>query len=187
MSALIALIAGLVSGAVTSVITYFATAAKIRLELATEYDKELRKERLSAYLELWPKLISLARYSAPSPVGRQLVMRTSEAMRDWYFDTGGIYLSRESRGPYFELKGTMQYIIDNPLILNNDGSLTDEWVVTLHRQASELRTSLSDDVGTRQEPFLRSRWSRKVHQKSSAKDASIESDWKARGADLSRP
>jgi hypothetical protein len=116
------------------------------------YDKELRKERLSAYLELWPKLISLARYSAPSPVGRQLVMRTSEAMRDWYFDTGGIYLSRESRGPYFELKGTMQYIIDNPLILNNDGSLTDEWVVTLHRQASELRTSLSDDVGTRQEP-----------------------------------
>lgn len=187
MSALIALIAGLVSGAVTSVITYFATAAKIRLELAIEYDKELRKERLSAYLELWPKLVSLARYSAPSPVGRQLVKSTSEAMRDWYFHTGGIYLSRESRGPYFELKGTMQYIIDNPLILNNDGSLTDEWVVTLHRQASELRTSLSDDVGTRQEPFLRSRWFRKAHQKSSAKDASSESDWKAKGADLSRP
>jgi hypothetical protein len=184
MSALIALIAGLVSGAVTSVITYFATAAKIRLELTIEYDKELRKERLSAYLKLWPKLKPLARYSPPSPVSRQLVKDTSEDMRDWYFDTGGVYLSRESRDHYFKLKGTMQKIIDDPEILEEDGSLPGKWVKTLHYEATRLRAALSDDIGTRQEPFLRSRWFRRVHQNSSAKDTSTESDWAASGADL---
>ena len=135
-------------------------------------------------MKLWPILKDMARYSAPKPVDRQLVKEISEAMRDWYFDKGdAIYLSRESRVPYFELKGTMQYIIDNPLILNNDGTLTREWVKTLHRQATDLRASLSDDVGTRQEPFLRSRWFRKVHRQSSAKDATTESDWVVHGAD----
>jgi hypothetical protein len=182
MSALVALIAGLVSGAVTSVITYFATAAKIRLELTIEYDKELRKERLDAYLKLWPKLKPLARYSPPSPVSHQLVKDTSEDMRDWYFDTGGVYLSRESRGHYFKLKGTMQEIIDHPPIPKKDGSLPDESVKTLHSEATRLRTALSDDVGTRQEPFLRSPWFRR-HQNSSAKDTSTESHWAASGAD----
>jgi hypothetical protein len=179
MSVLIALIAGLVSGAITSVITYFATAAKIRLELTIEYDKELRKDRLGAYLKLWPKLKPLARYSPPSPVGHQLVKKTSENMRDWYFDTGGVYLSRESRDRYFKLKATMQKIIDNPKIPEKDGSLPPGLVATLHDEATELRAALSDDVGTRQEPFLRSRRFRKVHQNSSAKDTSIESDYGA--------
>jgi hypothetical protein len=178
MSVLIALIVGL-SGAVTSIITYFATAAKIRLELTIEYDKELRKDRLNAYLKLWPKLKPLARYSPPSPVSHKLVKETSEDMRNWYFDIGGVYLSRESRGPYFELKKTMQKIIDHPEIPEKDGSLPGEWVATLHDQATVLRTALSDDIGTRQEPFLRSRRFRKVRQNSSAKDTSIESDYGA--------
>jgi hypothetical protein len=183
MSVLIALIAGLVSGAVTSVITYFATAAKIRLELTVEYDKELRKDRLRAYLKLWPKLKPLAKYSPPSPVTRQLVKDTSEDMRDWYFDTGGVYLSRKSRGPYFKLKGTMQEIIDYSEIEEEDGPLPKELVETIHREATRLRSALSDDVGTRQEPFLRSHWLRKVRQDASAEDISTESDWAASGAD----
>jgi hypothetical protein len=183
MSVLIALLAGLVSGAITSVITYFATAAKIRLELAVEYDKELRKDRLCAYLKLWPRLKALAKYSPPEPVSHQLVKRTSEDMRDWYFDIGGVYLSRESRGPYFKLKGMMQNIIDDPAMQKQVGSLPRERVTALHDQATKLREALSDDVGTRQEPFLRSRRFRKVHQKPRARAIPFEFDDATGGAD----
>jgi hypothetical protein len=183
MSVLIALLAGLVSGAITSVITYFATAAKIRLELAVEYDKELRKDRLCAYLKLWPKLKALAKYSPPEPVSHELVKRTSEDMRDWYFDIGGVYLSRESRGPYFKLKKEMQRIIDDPARQTQVGPIPSELVTTLHDHATKLREALSDDVGTRQEPFLRSRWFRRTHQNSDARATSFEFDDTASGAD----
>jgi hypothetical protein len=96
-----ALIAGFISGAITAVITYLATVAKTRLDLAVEYDKGLRKDRLDVYLKLWPMLKPLAKYSASEPARYQIVKQVSENMRDWYFDVGGIYLSKRSRGPYF--------------------------------------------------------------------------------------
>lgn len=90
------LLTGLVSGAITAVITYFVTLSKARLELTIEYDKELRQNRLEAYQKLWKIMKPLARYSAERPLTHQIVKQTSEAMRDWYFDAGGIFLSRAS-------------------------------------------------------------------------------------------
>lgn len=170
-----ALIAGLISAAITSVITYFATVAKIRFELAAEYDKELRKDRLDVYLKLWPMLKRLARYSAPEPASYQIVKQVSENMRDRYFDVGGIYLSQRSRGPYFDLKKEMQKIIDDAS--KQDGRLPDNEVEELHRKATRLRESLSNDIGTRQGSLLGSPWFRTGRAKSS------ESDHAARGAD----
>ncbi len=77
-----------------------------------EYDKELHNERLRVYKLLWPKLKPLARYSRENSITYQVIKDTSEQMRDWYFDTGGIYLSAKSRGPYFDLKDLMQKMID---------------------------------------------------------------------------
>src|SRR5215467_5409672 len=110
---LLSLLTGLISGAITAVVTYFATFAKARLDLTIEYDKELRQARLTAYKELWKLMKPLARYSPETAITYQIVKDTSASMRDWYFDSGGIYLSRESRGPYFDLKKAMQAIIDN--------------------------------------------------------------------------
>jgi hypothetical protein len=39
----LSLLTGLISGAITAVVTYYATFSKARLELTIEYDKELRK------------------------------------------------------------------------------------------------------------------------------------------------
>src|SRR6185295_2353645 len=111
---LLSLLTGLISGAITAVVTYFATLSKARLDLSIEYDKELRENRLTAYKELWKLLKPLARYSPETPLTHQVIKDTSESMRDWYFDVGGIFLSRASRTPYFALKQKMQKIIDNP-------------------------------------------------------------------------
>ncbi len=149
------LLTGLVSGALTAVITYFVTLSKARLELTVEYDKELRKSRLEAYQKLWKIMKPLARYSPEKPLTRELVKQTSEAMRDWYFDAGGIFLSRASREPYFALKREMQAIIDNPSLQEaTDAPLAKDLTHALHERGTSLRASLSDDIGTRKGPFV---------------------------------
>ena len=37
-----------------------------------------------------------------------MVKEVSENMREWYFETGGIYLSRQSHIPYFSLKEVIE-------------------------------------------------------------------------------
>ena len=147
-AALLSLLTGLISGAITAVVTYYSTYAKARLDLTIEYDKELRKSRLDVYRTLWPLLKPLARYSAERPLSREIATETSGQMRDWYFDGGGIYLSRESRGPYFALKDALQHVIDAPR------PLAPTLVARVHDAGTALRAELSNDIGTRRQSFL---------------------------------
>jgi len=146
--ALLSLPTGLTSGALTAVVTYYSTYAKARLDLTVEYDKELRKSRLEAYQKLWPLLKPLARYSAERPLSREIAQQTSERMRDWYFDGPGMYLSRQSRGPYFELKEALQHVIDDA------GPLDPALLARVHAAGTTLRAELSNDIGTRRQSFL---------------------------------
>jgi hypothetical protein len=148
------IIIGLISGIVGAVITYFTTRSKIRLELTAEYDKELRKKRLEVYQELWKLLKPLARFSRENPITYQIVKDTSENMRNWYFDTGGIFLTKESRIPYFALKKEMQKIIDNDDLEKSVEMIREEELNPILRQGNSLRTSLSEDIGTRKKPWI---------------------------------
>jgi hypothetical protein len=148
-------ITGLVSGILSSALTYFSTRSKIRLDLTVEYDKDLRNKRLELYKELWPKTKPLAEFSPEAPVTFDVIKAVSGDMRDWYFAEGGIYLSRLSRRPYFNLKSLMQEVLDDKL-------LQQDHTKPIHRPrlekilvaARELRTSLSDDIRTRNAPWL---------------------------------
>ncbi len=178
---LVSLLTGLVAGAISAVVTYFATRSKIRLDLTVENDKKLRDERLRVYKDLWVLLKPLARYSPEIPLTYQKIKDTSEKMRNWYFDEAkGIYLSKESRKPYFELKKSLQQIIDREdfkkkidedltkieikvkeeknfirKIFNKGNSEQAKNIIDKAlAQGMELRRSLSEDIGTRKEPFL---------------------------------
>jgi hypothetical protein len=148
-------ITGFVSGILSSVVTYFSTRSKIRLDLAVEYDKDLRQKRLELYRELWPKTKPLAEFSAEAPITFEVIKAVSGEMRDWYFAEGGIYLSKRSRRPYFNLKSLMQEIL-------NDNSLQQDHAKPIHGAqlkkilvaARELRTSLSDDIRARNAPWV---------------------------------
>ena len=152
---LLSLFAGLISGTITAVITYLATVSKVRLDLTVEYDKELHNERLRVYKLLWPKLKPIARYSRENPITYQVIKDTSEQMRDWYYDTGGIYLSAKSRGPYFSLKEMMQKMIDEIEDKNLDfNKKVKERLEPMMDAARKLRASLSSDIGSRRKSFV---------------------------------
>jgi hypothetical protein len=152
---LITLIISAASAGLSSVVTYLATRWKIRLELEAEYDKELRGVRIGVYKDLWKTLEPLARYSPPGPVTYITIKDLSERMRKWYFEGGGIYLSKKSREPYFGLKGSLKKIIDNEELRSKPNDPLDTKIIEpILEEGSKLRAGLSWDIGTRREPLL---------------------------------
>jgi hypothetical protein len=101
MNALITGLIGLASGAI---LAYLGAILKFRKDLEAEYDKDLRNKRMEAYKDLWSHLQVLARYDRPKPLNRQTLEELTVAMREWYFEIGGLYLSEEARKSYFDLK-----------------------------------------------------------------------------------
>jgi hypothetical protein len=148
-------ITGLVSGVISSALTYFSTRSKIRLDMRVEYDKALHDKRLELYKQLWPKTAPLARFAPHVPLTYNIVKTVSADMRDWYFKEGGIYLSKRSRKPYFALKEQMQQVIDDDALAAHPDTQIDEKARGLIIEAaSRLRTSLADDIRTRTGPWL---------------------------------
>ena len=145
---------GGVAGFVSAVITYFSTRFKTRLELTVEYDKELQKSRLEAYKKLWGMLDKFAKYGR-EPVTYEILRKVSDETRDWYFHEGGIYLTRASRTPYFDMKKKMQVLLEDKSLRDNPTAvIQEERLKPMLEAGSSLRTSLSDDIGTKRASWL---------------------------------
>jgi hypothetical protein len=155
-AASLSLIAGFVSGVISSVLTYFGTRSKIRLDMRAEYDKSLHDTRLELYKQLWPKTQPLGRFAPYEPLTWNIVTKVSSDMGHWYFfKEGGIYLSKQSRKPYFVLKTQLTKVILNKgLEAQPDEYIGDEARDAILDAASHLRTSLADDIRTRDAPWL---------------------------------
>jgi hypothetical protein len=151
------LLIGGAAGLVSAVITYFSTRFKTRLELAVEYDKELQKSRLDAYIKLWARLEGLARFGREKPITYEDLRKVSNETRVWYFQEGGIYLTEVSRQPYFHMKELMQPVLDNrSLACHSTQEIPPDLIDPIIRASSKLRTNLSDDIGTKRASWLRS-------------------------------
>jgi hypothetical protein len=149
------LITALLSGIVSSALTYFSTRSKIRLDMTVAYDKDLHNKRLELYKQLWPKTKPLAEFTRDSALTYDIVKTVAEETRDWYFDQGGIYLSKRSRKPYFRLKSLMQKVLDDKALQQNRSlALDTPRTKALLAAARHLRTSLADDIRARRGPWL---------------------------------
>jgi hypothetical protein len=144
------ILVGGAGGLVSAIITYFSTRAKIRLDLAAEYDKQLQESRLEVYKELWAMLEQLAKYGRVEPVTYAVIRSISDQTRTWYFQKGGIYLTERSRKPYFDWKKTMQPVLDtSESARQSDKEIEPHQRELIIAAASTLRTALSDDIGTK--------------------------------------
>ena len=140
---------GGVAGLVSAVITHFSTRAKVRLDLAAVYDKELQENRLAVYKKLWAMLEQLSRYGRTQPVTNAVLRGISDQTRSWYFQEGGIYLTERSRDPYFEWKKAMQPALDEGVGADPNAEVDPEQLKLIIDSGSTLRTALSDDIGTK--------------------------------------
>jgi hypothetical protein len=109
----------------------------------------LRAERIGSYKELWALLEPLAKYARPKPFTREVAQKLSEDLRTWYFHTGGIYLSENSRKPYFALQDALHQIANTRDTAQPTAALPDKDFERVRRQGSDLRAALAEDLGTR--------------------------------------
>ena len=150
MTSLLIGISGAVAAAlVTGLLTYFVTAWKVRRDLYIEYDRGLRSDRLGAYVELWAWTQSFSRYRPVAVTGGGAT-ELLDRLTDWYYQQGGMYLSAAARGKYFAfmdlLKGAAESADEN-------AELAKVSFKRLQNCASELRSQITADVGTREPPL----------------------------------
>jgi hypothetical protein len=138
-----------VTGAVGLIAGIVGTAYKSRKALESTYDIDLRKARIDVYKKLWTELQVLAKYSPP-PFKRETVEQLSVAMRRWYFEQGGIFLSKRARNAYFDLQ---EALIQTLECLDDPAPLRE----LLRKRGSRLRTTMAEDIATRVAPQLGSK------------------------------
>lgn len=144
-----ALIGG-AAGVLSAVITLVFYPWKLRSDLAAAYDKQLQEQRLDAYKQLWAMLEPLARYGREKPLTVSVLRGVSDATRTWYFHVGGIYLTVATREPYFRLKALLQELADDATLGESpDRPVSEQRLAAVIAAGSDLRTHLSDDIGTK--------------------------------------
>jgi hypothetical protein len=148
-----ALISGLIGLVVSAVGTYLGIHWKIRKDLEAKYDESLRSLRLDAYRELWSLTKPLAAFARLGNPLREELETLSLALKDWYFDKGGLYLSEETRDACIALQRTLSAVSASDRWADpNLERLDDATFDRLREIASRLRTRMTYDVGTRR-PF----------------------------------
>ena len=119
-----------------------------RRNLETQYDIDLRKERIGAYQELWACFEPLAFYSPPGPVTFKTVRDISTTMREWYFTKGGLFVSTEARDVYFRLQRELTKTAHSHGV-DAVGELDFDRREHIKALTSRLRTQMAEDVKTR--------------------------------------
>jgi hypothetical protein len=139
----------LASAVVGGALTYVTTIVKIRQDLAAQYDANLRQDRIKFYQQLWMTLEPLARYAPASPFTFHTAEDLATALRKWYFEQGGLFLSAAARDAYFALQDALKELKGQPI-----DPVPQETLKALMDLGSALRTHLSSDVGTRAKAML---------------------------------
>lgn len=140
-----ALVATVITAVVAAVLAAVGTYVTTRRNLQLQFDASLRDLRIDVYKVLWKELESLAKYARPEPLSKSQAQQLAITLRTWYFETGGLFLSQDTRRDYFALLDGLEVVprrTDEPILEEED----DEFLRVL---GSRLRTGMTRDVGTR--------------------------------------
>jgi hypothetical protein len=154
MELLVGLLGALLGTAAGGLSSFLTNRAQMRRELEYAYDRELRARRIEAYMSLYKRTDKLPRYWLTNPKRIEL-SDFSEAFEGWYFgEAGGLFLSDEARGAYFEMLKVMATVAGEG---SEEGRLSDEDIERLWRAGQALRRRLAADIGAAEDPRLTGR------------------------------
>lgn len=143
--------AALVGGVISAAGTYLGIRWRIRHELEATYDEGLRTLRLGSYGTLWALTADLAAFAPDRAPTVTKLKKLSAELTGWYYDTGGLYLSEDTRNACVALQRALWAVTTSERSLRG-GRIDDATFESLRKIASGLRTEMTYDVGTRR-PF----------------------------------
>jgi hypothetical protein len=116
-----------------------------QVDLGAQVDLDLRNKREEPYRKLWLLTGLLPMWPRADDVTYAKLAELSGELRDWYFTTGGLYLSTEARAVY----GKVQEALNSRPRGSGDAVITDDEYDRLRAQCSLLRTKLTEDLLSR--------------------------------------
>ena len=117
-------------------------------KLLQDIDVDLRKRRLKVYPELWKCTELLPMWPRVPGVTYEQLMELSKSLRQWYFETGGMFLSRSTHDNAYT---PLQEALKNLLESHPSGEISDADYELIRKRCSTLRTALASDIESRRE------------------------------------
>ncbi|CAN7749496.1 hypothetical protein LJR084_006800 [Variovorax sp. LjRoot84] len=117
-------------------------------KLLQEIDIDLRTKRIGVYEELWKSTAILPKWPKATDVTYEQLLLFSEGLRKWYFEKGGMYLSRSTHKRAY---GPLQDALAEVLRIHKTGPVSVEDYETIRSRCSALRTALASDIESRRE------------------------------------
>jgi hypothetical protein len=135
------------SGVVGAVTGFLAALLRSALDVRVKIDQELRDVRTPLYKELWHEMKIVPLWPRNENLKYGDLQALSGRFRDWYFEGGGIYLSRPSQRRYRELQELLRSLADQPPERGVDPG--GKAYRNVQRRCSALRTAMTDDLLSR--------------------------------------
>jgi hypothetical protein len=139
-----------VAAAVGAVTSYLATRAQETLGARRQIDVRVLRTRLRSYPELWRYSSAVPRWPRNSKLTYEQLEVLSKQFRAWYFESGGMYLSRNARKAYGAAQESLASCLDGA---KPDERVTSEDYDRVQIALSALRTELTRDVLSRTRPL----------------------------------
>jgi len=117
-------------------------------KFAGEVDLDLRQRRMQVYPELWKATSLLPKWPYDETVTYEQLRELSNALRRWYYETGGLYLSRTTHEKAY---GPLQGAITSAISDGKTGRLSREDYEAVRRRCSLLRSHLAADIESRRD------------------------------------
>jgi hypothetical protein len=133
-----------------SALAQAAEAHKATLAMGSVIDTDLRNKRVDAYATLWQLTQVLPKWPRAEGVTYERLRQFSAELREWYFHTGGMWLSHAARDAY----GDVQEAIWELPAGNPSDVLDPKHYDATRDKCSALRTALTDDLLSRREAPL---------------------------------
>jgi hypothetical protein len=138
-----------ISAGIGSVVAFLGAAGKSYLDSRRSIDVDLRAKRIEVYQELW-KNTGLFRLWPRTLTSYADARVFQDDVSNWYFERGGLFMSRRSQQAYRRLQSALTTALENrsASIKETDPMPPEDWS-GVRDGCSNLRTALTGDLLSR--------------------------------------
>jgi len=94
----------LFSSLVGALVAYVGAILKSRIDTRSKFDDALFEKRTEVYSKLWATTKEVPMWPKRKGIKYSDLKQYSERLNSWYYETGGIYMSRKSQDAYVALQ-----------------------------------------------------------------------------------
>ena len=112
---------------------------------------EVWSKRFDQYKKLWALSGNLPKWPRDEKLTRAKLHNLNNALKNWYFNDGGLLLSRKSRDRY----EVVQEMITENAVMNSDEILNADLYEKIRKAFSHLRSQMTKDLDSRSSRLIK--------------------------------